>query len=180
MVFHETRIGEQEREFIVGLITDYLRYGSVDKVFKVHNYNLPISYPSFQRLIDRWGIVKAAGPNSVLSEALGFLVLLSDRKLPVETLYRRLPPSFRTSLGTVHRILHNIKEGAIRRVGTALVVVSAESPNMILIGEDIAPPRLELGKPYGQTLAKAPWLLYAVARAVKERKARWQQGSRER
>lgn len=149
MVFQETRLGEQEREFFVRLIAEYLKYGSVDKVFKVHNYDLPISYPSFQRLIDRWGIIKAAGPNSILSEALGFLVLLSDRKLPVETLYRHLPPSFKTSLGTVHRILHNIKEGAIRRVGTALVMVSSDSPNMVLIGEDIAPPRLELGKPYG-------------------------------
>jgi hypothetical protein len=140
---------EKEKRFYKFVVEEYMKYGSVDEVFKRNDYNLPISYPGVHRLIDRWGIVKAAGPNSRLSEALTFLVLLSDKKLPLERVYRALPPSFKTSLGTMHRIFHNIKENIVRRVGTALIITDARNPNKILVGEDVSTPRLELGKPFG-------------------------------
>jgi hypothetical protein len=80
---------------------------------------------------------------------LTFMVLLSDHKIPLERLYKKLPPSFKTSVGTMHRILHNIKEGVVRRVGSALIITSKENKEMILVGDDISTPRLELGKPFG-------------------------------
>jgi len=140
---------EKELIFNKQIIAEYLKYGSVDKVFELHHYDLPISYPGFQRLVDKWGIVKAAGPNSLLSEALCFMVLMSDQKLPLEKLYKKMPHTFKTSMATMHRIIHNIKEGVVRRVGTALVITPQNDPGMILVGEDVATPRLELGKPFG-------------------------------
>lgn len=149
MVGEFTIPSERESEFNRFVISEYLRLGSVDKVFEENNYEIPISYPGVQRLLDKWGIVKAAGPNSKLSEALCFLSLLSDHKIPLERLYRDLPPSFKTSMGTMHRILHNIKEGVVRRYGTALVITSNENPYEVLVGDDVSTPRLELGKPFG-------------------------------
>jgi len=145
----EISFPEKETNFYSGLIAEYLKYGSVDEVYRIHNYDLPISYPGFQRLIERWGIVKAAGPNSKLSEAITFFILFSDQKIPLERLYKRLPPSFKTSMGTLHRILHHVKEGMIRRVGTSLVVTRGKERREILIAEDVSTPRLELGKPFG-------------------------------
>jgi hypothetical protein len=139
---------EQFNKFIVA---EYLKYGSVDEVFWRNNYDLPISYPEVHRLIKRWGIIKSAGPNSILSEAITFLTLLSQQRIPLETLYKRLPPSFKTSMGTMHRLLHNIKEGIIRRVGTALIISPRENLNLALVGNDVSTPRLELGKPFGST-----------------------------
>ncbi len=149
----QERTSYQEKEegfnrFVVG---QYLKYGSVDEIFRQNNYDLPISYPGVHRLIKRWGIVKSAGPNSLLSEGITFLTLLSQDKIPLESLYKRLPPSFKASMGTMHRLLHNIKEGVIRRMGTALIITPFNKPQMVLIGEDISTPRLELGKPFGST-----------------------------
>jgi len=61
---------EKEDAFNRFIISEYLKYGSVDEVFRRNDYNLPISYPGVQRLLDKWGIVKAAGPNTLLTEAL--------------------------------------------------------------------------------------------------------------
>lgn len=140
---------EKEQAFNRQIIAEYLKFGSVDKVFENHHYDLPISYPGFQRLVEKRGIIKAAGPNSMLSEALCFMVLMSDKKLPLEKVYKRLPHTFKTSLATMHRIVHNVKEGAIRRFGTALVITTEDNPEEILVGEDVATPRIELGKPFG-------------------------------
>lgn len=140
---------EKEQQYLKGIIRDYLRYGSVDRIFSSRGYDLALSYPAVHRLIRNWGIVKSAGPNSKLSEAIAFLVSLSRERIPLETLYRNLPATFKVSMGTLHRILHNIKEGVIRRYGTALVVTKKSQPNMVLIAEDVSPPRLEVGKTYG-------------------------------
>lgn len=140
---------EKEDAFNRFIITEYLKYGSVDEVFRRNDYNLPISYPGVQRLLNKWGIVKAAGPNTRLSEALAFLNELSKEKIPLETLYRNMPPSFRTSMGTLHRILSHIRAGTIRRVGTALVISPRVNPNLVLLGNDVSIPRLEVGKPFG-------------------------------
>jgi hypothetical protein len=145
----ENAFETKEREFSEFIVAEYLKYGSVDEVFRKNNYSLPISYMGVHRLLDKWGIIKAAGPNSKLSEALTFMVLLNDERVPLERLYRSLPPSFKTSMATMHRILHNIKEDVVRRVGTALVISSGEDRPQILIGEDVSTPRIELGKPFG-------------------------------
>jgi len=146
----EISLGQERIEqFNKLIVAEYLKYGSVDEVFRQNNYDLPISYPEVHRLIKRWGIIKSAGPNSILAEGITFLTLLSRDKVSLEALYKRLPPSFKTSMGTMHRILHNIKEGVVRRVGTALVVSPSDKPNLVLVGNDISTPRLELGKPFG-------------------------------
>lgn len=139
---------EREKLFNQFIVSEYLKYGSVDEVFSKNSYDLPVSYPQVHRILNKWGIIKSVGPNSKLSEAICFMVLLSDKKIPLEKLYKSLPSSFKTSMSTMHRILHNIKEGLIRRYGTALVISSSD-PKKVLIGEDVSTPRLELGKPFG-------------------------------
>jgi hypothetical protein len=136
-------------EFEKFVVREYLRLGSVDEIFKVHNFDLPISYSDCHRLVARWGIVKAAGPNARLSEALAFLTELSEEKIPLEKLYRRMLPSFKTSMSTLHRILTHVRNETIRRVGTALVITPGENPNLVLVGSDVSKPRPELGKLYG-------------------------------
>jgi len=149
MIDRDISFEEREERFNQFIVSEYLKYGSVDEVFSKNDYNLPISYPQVHRILNKWNIVKSVGPNSKLSEAICFLVLLSDKKIPVERLYKSIPPSFKTSLSTLHRILHNIKEDVIRRVGSALVITSEEDREKILIGDDISTPRLNLGKPFG-------------------------------
>lgn len=140
---------EREKLFNQFIISEYLKYGSVDEVFSKNNYDLPVSYPQVHRILNKWGIFKSVGPNSKLSEAICFMVLLSDKKIPLEKLYKSIPPSFKTSMSTMHRILHNIKEDLIRRYGSALVITSSSDPKKVLIAEDVSTPRLELGKPFG-------------------------------
>lgn len=141
---------EREAAFNKALIAQYLKYGSVDEVYKVHDYNIPISYMGFQRLLDKWGIVKAAGPNTRLTEALIFLEELSYEAIPLERLYKRMPPNFKTSMNTMHRILSHVRSETIRRVGTALVITPEGNPNLILVGNDVSPLiRTDVGKPYG-------------------------------
>lgn len=140
---------EREKLFNQYIVSEYLKYGSVDEVFSKNNYDLPVSYPQVHRILNKWGIYKSVGPNSKLSEAICFMVLLSDKKIPLEKLYKSIPPSFKTSMSTMHRILHNVKEGLVRRYGSALVISSNSDPKKILIAEDVSTPRLELGKPFG-------------------------------
>lgn len=137
MIFQETEIREREDNFYKNIIRLYLKFGSVDEIFRRTNYDLPMSYPGMHHLIRRWGIVKSVGPNSKLSEALTFLTLLTESRLPLKSLYKKLPPSFKTSLSTMHRIAHNVKEGIVRRYGTALVVTNTKNPEQILVGQDL-------------------------------------------
>lgn len=148
-MFQETEIREREDNFYKNIIRLYLKFGSVDEIFRRTNYDLPMSYPGMHHLIKRWGIVKSAGPNSKLSETITFLTLLSDNQIPMERLFKRLPPSFKTSLSTMHRVLHNVKTGVTRRFGTALVVTPKGQRNNILLGKDMTPPNIELGKSKG-------------------------------
>lgn len=140
---------EREEIFNKEIIGEYLKYGSVDEVFKRHGYDLPISIAGYYRLLDKWGVVRAAGPNNKLAEAIEFLEELALEKIPLERLYKRMPPSFKTSAVTLHRILSHIKKGVIRRAATALVISSERDPNRILVGRDVTAPRLEYGKYYG-------------------------------
>jgi hypothetical protein len=140
---------ERERVFNEFLVEEYLKHGSVDEVLRIHRYGIPISYAGYQRVLDRWEIVKAAGPNSRFAEVLGFLSRLVEEKVPLERLYKNLPSSFQTSMSTMHRVLGYVKRGVTRRVGTALLVTPDDSLDQILVGNDVSTPRLELGKPYG-------------------------------
>jgi hypothetical protein len=140
---------EKEIQFFKMIVAEYLKYGSVDEVFRRHEYSLPISYMGFHRVLDKWGIMKAAGPNSKLSEVACFLTTLSQEKIPLEKLYSHMPPSFQVSMSTLHRVLHCIKEEFTRRVGTALMITTGENQDQVLVGNDVSTPRLELGKTFG-------------------------------
>jgi len=143
------RLSEREIEFYKPLIALYLKYGSVDQVFSSQYYNTGVSYPHFHRILNEWGIIKSTGPQSHFAEAIFFLTALAKDKLPLESLYKTMPPSLQISAATLHRILSYIKRGLTRRHGTALLVSPESNPNLVLIGRDISTPRPELGKPFG-------------------------------
>lgn len=143
------RLSEREIEFYKPLIALYLKYGSVDQVFASQYYNTGVSYPHFHRILNDWGIIKSTGPQSHFAEAIFFLTTLAKDKLPLESLYKTMPPSLQISAGTLHRILSYVKRGLTRRHGTALLVSPESSPDLVLIGKDISTPRPELGKPFG-------------------------------
>lgn len=131
------------------LVREYLKYGSVDEVLRLSRQSLPISYANYQKILDKWGIVKAAGPNSKLSEAVDFFYKMVQEQVPLEKLYKKMPASFLTSAVTLYRVLSYIKEGITRRMGTALIIHPMGNDKKILAGIDVSTPRIELGKSYG-------------------------------
>lgn len=139
----------QEINFYKPLIREYLRCGSVDLVFKNATYNTGVSYPHFHRILDHWGIVKSAGPNSRLSEAVFFLGALVRDRLPLEAIYRLLPHKLQVSKATLHRIADSVRKGLARRQGTALLISFDHRPEEVVIGSDHSVPRPELGKNFG-------------------------------
>ena len=143
------RLTELEIEFYKPLVASYLKYGSVDKVFTDFAHDTGVSYPHFHRILKRWGIIKSAGPQSRLAEAVYFLTALAKDNLPLETLYKTMPPSLQISAVTLHRILSYVKRGLTRRRGTALIVSPESNLTLALIGRDISTPRPEIGKPFG-------------------------------
>ena len=138
----------EENKFDKWLVREYFMCGSVDEVMRKHSFGLPISYANYQRILAKWEIVKAAGPNSQMNEILGFLTKLVEKNVPFEYIYRNMPPSFKPSAATIYRILSYIKEGVTRRIATGLILTSGEG-SKILVGEDVSTPRVELGKPFG-------------------------------
>lgn len=138
-----------EKKFNTFLISEYLKYGSVDEVFRANRFNIPISAAAYHRLLDKWGIIKAAGPNSKMAEILDFLTRFAEENIPLEALYKKMPPSFRTSAATMYRIVSYVKEGITRRIATGLIITPGSNKKMILVGDDISTPRIALGKPYG-------------------------------
>jgi hypothetical protein len=138
-----------ERAFNEWLVEEYLKHGSVDETFQKHRWNIPISYAGYQRVLDKWGIIKASGPNSKLTEVLEFLTRLAEKNIPFEKLYAKTPPSFRTSSATLYRVLSYIKEGMTRRMGTGLVITPHNNHRQVLVGRDVSKPRPEFGKPFG-------------------------------
>jgi len=149
MTSTEKKFPRGEEKFNKWLISEYFKHGSVDEVLKKHNFDVPISYAQYQRVLDKWGIVKAAGPNSKLTETLDFLTKLAYENIPFDKLYTRMPSSFRTSAATLYRILSYMKEGVTRRMATALVITVAGSDKKILVANDYSRPRLSFGKTYG-------------------------------
>lgn len=116
------------------LISDYLRYESIESVFKKYKYNLPISFAGYARLLSKKNIVTTAGPNSHLSESLYFFSLLKEYGGSVSKLHQKLGLNISTQ--TLHRILHNIRFGITRRYGTALIIEDEKAPGNILLGQD--------------------------------------------
>ena len=137
-----------EIEFNKFLIREYLRLGSIEQVLKSHRYDLPISFASYHRLLNKFGIVKSAGPNSHLTESLHFLNQLATYKLPLERLYHQLAPlNLRISTNTLHRIVHYTRLGLMRRAGTALIITPKNDGNHVLVGNDQSLHNNDLGSP---------------------------------
>jgi len=142
-----------EPEFSQFLVREYFKYGSVDEVSRRHLYTLPISYASYQRVLSRYGVVKKAGPNNHLSEAIDFFEHLVKDNTEMESLYRTVPASFQTSLKTLYRIYSYMKEGLTRRVGVALVLSPFNDRRQVLLANDISLPSPAMGK----TMAVYPY-----------------------
>lgn len=139
----------EEEAFNKFLVNEYFRYGSVDGVLKKYHWGLPISYANYQRVLSKWGVVKKAGPNNLLSESLEFLTHFAHDNLSLEDLYKKMPPSFQTSVSSLYRVMQYVKEGITRRVGVALIVTPYDLQQQILVAKDVSNPRIELGKPFG-------------------------------
>ena len=114
--------------------SDYLKYESIESVFKKYRYNLPISFAGFARLLKHRNIVTTAGPNSHLSESLFFFSLLKECGGSITKLHQKL--GIKASTQTLHRILHNIRFGVTRRFGTALIIEDNSNPGYYLLGQD--------------------------------------------
>ena len=140
---------KDELEFNRFLISEYLKYGSVDKVYRIHKDSLPISPAQYYRVLDDWGVVKAVGPDSKFVEAVEFMSHLAKESVPIESLYKRIPSSFQTSVKTLYRVLSYVKEGLTRRVGVALIITPYNNKEKVLLAQDVSTPRLEFGKNYG-------------------------------
>jgi len=138
-----------EKKFNKWLVSEYFKHGSVDEVLRKHKFDVPISYAQYQRVLDKRGVVKAAGPNSKLTETLDFLTKLAYENIPFDKLYTRMPSSFRTSAATLYRILSYMKEGVTRRMATALVLTVAGGGKKILVANDYSRSKSSFGKPYG-------------------------------
>ncbi|KKQ48497.1 MAG: hypothetical protein US75_C0020G0004 [Candidatus Woesebacteria bacterium GW2011_GWC1_38_13] len=141
-------IGDEEK-FNRFIVEEYLKCGSVDEAYRKNNHDLPVSYANFQRILDRFGVVKAVGPNNKFSEAVDFLAHMVKDNIAFEKLYKKLPPSYRTSAVTLYRVLAYVKEGITRRIGCALIITPFNDLRKVLIAKDISTPNIEFGKYYG-------------------------------
>ena len=144
------RFPKKEEEFNRWLVREYFKYGTVDEVLRKHRFSIPISYANYQRVLNKWGVVKKAGPNNKLTEAIDFFSHLAKDNLSFEELYSKVPLRFQTSAKTFYRIFQYIKEGLTRRVGVGLIITPFNSQTKILLGRDVSTPRIELGKAFGQ------------------------------
>lgn len=134
-------------EFESNLISLYLQNDSIEQVFNITNYDLPVSFATYHRILNRFGIVKSAGPNSRLSESLHILSLLNNYKVPLERVYRKYAPNtMKISTNTLHRILHYIRLGVTRRCGAALLISPESNKDKYLIAQDISISNALLGQ----------------------------------
>ncbi len=139
----------KEPDFSQFLVREYFRLGSVDEVLRHYKFSLPVSYATYQRILDKYGVIKKASASGKLSEAIDFFEHLVKDNMKIEELYKKTPHSFRTSIKTLYRIYSYMREGLTRRMGVALVISPYNKPNKVLLGRDISTPSLELGKKYG-------------------------------
>ena len=129
------------------LVSEYFKLGSIDQVFKAHQFDLPISFAGYHRILDKYGVIKSAGPNSKLSESLYLLSLIANYKIPLEKIYRKYAPaSIKVSTNTIHRILHYTRLGLTRRQGVALIIENMDEKGKYLLGNDISLTKSALGE----------------------------------
>lgn len=146
-----TDLQEQRlKDFERAIVRSYLQYESIDKMVSNIDCQYPFSIAALYRILDKYGVVKNIGRQRTnFAEAILFLDSLVKSNFPLEKCYRRMPHSFQISLSSLHRILHSIKMGVTNRHGVALVVTLESDPNLLLVGNDISTPRVELGKKHG-------------------------------
>ena len=138
----------EPNEFEKNLISLYLRHGSIEQVFNIKNYDLPVSFATYHRLLNKFGIIKSAGPNSRLSESLHVLSLINNYKVPLERVYRKYAPhTLKVSTNTLHRIMHHIRLGVTRRCGAALLISHESSKDRYLLAQDVSLNNPSLGEP---------------------------------
>jgi len=136
-----------QTDFEKYLVTEYFKLGSINKVFTAHHLDLPISFAGYARLLDKYHIIKSAGPNSRFSESLDILTKLSSYKIPLEKVYHRFAPRrIQVSINTLHRILHYTRLGLTRRQGTALLITKADETQSFLTGREQNTPNSLLGR----------------------------------
>lgn len=136
-------------DFEKNLTREYFKHGSVEKALRKNNYDLPISEASYHRLLNKWGVIKAAGPNSPFAEVISFVSRYAEEGTTFKRAYRAMPLTFQTSAKSLYRVLSYVKRGLTRRVATILVICPHGEKGKTLIAEDISAPRVDLGKPYG-------------------------------
>jgi hypothetical protein len=135
-----------EDDFEKFLVSEYFKHGSIDQVLKIHHFDIPISYAGYHRVLNKFGIIKSAGPNSKLSESLYLLSLIANYKIPLEKIYRKYAPaSIKVSTNTIHRILHYTRLGLTRRQGVALLIENKDKPGQYLTGNDVSLTKTVLG-----------------------------------
>ena len=134
-------------KFEENLISLYLKHGSIEQVFNITNYDLPVSFATYHRILNKYGIVKSAGPNSRLSESLNILSLVNNYKVPLERVYRKYAPhTLKVSTNTLHRIMHHIRLGVTRRCGAALLISQESHKDRYLVAQDYSLSNPALGQ----------------------------------
>ncbi|OGM04899.1 hypothetical protein A2715_04590 [Candidatus Woesebacteria bacterium RIFCSPHIGHO2_01_FULL_39_32] len=133
----------------------YFKLGSVDTVIRLHPQH-GVSFAELHRELDKRGIIKLKGYNSGMKHAFYFFQEIVSSKLPIERLYKSMPPSLKekVSFPTLHRIWQNLAftdtpEEEIRRFGTMLVIQPEGNEDVVLVGRDVSPPNDKYGKKFG-------------------------------
>ena len=131
-------MADNQTDFEKILVNEYFKYGSINRVFSAHHFDLPISFAGYTRVLSKYGVIKSAGPNSNLSESLHILSQIASYKIPLERIYHALTPkTIQVSINTLHRVLHYTRLGLTRRQGTALVITQKGNPDFFLTGHDL-------------------------------------------
>jgi hypothetical protein len=142
---------ENEQEYNRRLVELYLKYGSLDEVYRKLRYDVKVSPATYYRLLDQWGIIKLPQhrPHTELAEILYFFHRMSTEDVPLERMYSQMNYSFETSRATLHRVARRIRKGVFSRTATAVVLTPENDPYSVLVGNDISAARLEIGKRVG-------------------------------
>ena len=152
---HE-RMGEFEPYGDEWLVDLYFRHGSVENAIRSFD-NLPVSVASFHRAIKRYGVIKQAGRRRLsLAKTLYFFAQKAlDPAVPLETLYRSMPPSFKqsASIGSLHRIYSGAMGRVERLHATGLIITPQGDGSRILTVEEKTGERTI---PFGHSIKTEP------------------------
>lgn len=120
----------------------YLQYGSAERAilhFMRKGETLPISIAGFHRLVNNRGIVKSVGRRHThFAENVYFFAhKVLEPTVPLARIYRDyMPLEFTTSLVSLHRVYNKILDGKTDKQATALLISPADSPDVVLIGQE--------------------------------------------